>query len=149
MQPGTTCLRGTCAEILYHLPPQLSVFLHDQQQQEQQLLLGNPHSYRSELPCVIRLVHHCEYGEHFGLLGNCEQMGNWDPAKAVPLKVGPGGQAARALVHCQRLCRQQILSVARLPLRTVPQQPSHGQLLLQEAPHPAPNKHDPHVHLHE
>ncbi len=48
------------------------------------------------LPTVFRLGAHCDYGERYGLLGSVEQLGNWDPAKAVPMQVGASGMPAHA-----------------------------------------------------
>ena len=47
---------------------------------------------------------YCPEGERFGVLGNCEQLGNWNPAKAVPMKVGcvrwPLMASELQWVHC-------------------------------------------------
>lgn len=45
------------------------------------------HAPPSLMPTVFRLGAHCDYSERYGLLGSVEQLGNWDPAKAVPMQV--------------------------------------------------------------
>ena len=74
---GTTTLHGSCTEVMAHLPPALQPFLHGRL----------PGQGSSLLPTVFRLAHHCEWGERYGLLGSVAHLGNWDPAKAVPMKV--------------------------------------------------------------
>ncbi len=92
MQQGTSTLCGSSTEVLAHLPPALEPFLQEQ--------LPPPAAASGTvpaLPTVFRLVHHCGFGERYGLLGSCEQLGAWDPASVVPLTVG--GAAAVLVSH--------------------------------------------------
>jgi hypothetical protein len=94
VRQGTTSLHGCCTEVMEHLAPALLPFLH-----------GRPPAQGSSLlPAVFRLAHHCQWGERYGLLGSVAQLGNWDPAKAVPMKVCLGDHsvitARETACHC-------------------------------------------------
>ncbi|KIY92580.1 hypothetical protein MNEG_15382 [Monoraphidium neglectum] len=43
------------------------------------------------VPVEIILGHHCEWGQRFAIVGDCEALGSWDVARAAPLQWHDGG----------------------------------------------------------
>lgn len=97
VQQGTSSLRGSSTEVLAHLPPALEPFLQGEMTPPAAATGTAP-----ALPTVFRLVHHCGLGERYGLLGSCEQLGAWDPARVVPMTVG--GAVLLVCLHAGMVC---------------------------------------------
>lgn len=38
------------------------------------------------VPVEFTLGHHCQFGERFALVGDCEALGEWDPSRALKLE---------------------------------------------------------------
>jgi hypothetical protein len=45
---------------------------------------------KAVVPCVFKLGRHCNFGEHWAVVGNAEELGNWNPDHAVPMTWTPG-----------------------------------------------------------
>jgi hypothetical protein len=71
--PGSASLQGSCVEVLDTWPPYMAPYMGGMDHLAWQV----PQPPPTVLPAVFRLAQHCEWGEHYGLLGSDGRLGGW------------------------------------------------------------------------